>query len=135
MKFRNIAIINKGDPLAKYLQHLFLNSSDSWQNKRLAFSCQTFLGWKEQPFLHWLQEGHAPCTGFVWSESINFILDCLTLGCCNFLRHPHAAVAAPLGSSKEQAYSLALPHSAYFGHIKIQHLLVSRPKDLQIQGI
>lgn len=135
MKFRNFDVINKSDPLAKYLQPLFLSSLDRWQNTRFAISCQSVFEWKRQPFRHCIQERDAPCTGFVWQESIYFLLDCLMLGCCNFLPHPRAPVANPLSSSEEQEYSLALPHSVYFSLIKIQCLLVSRAEDLQIQGI
>lgn len=49
MKFRNF-IINKSDPLSKYLLPLFLSSPDSWRNTAFAFSCQSVFGWKKQTF-------------------------------------------------------------------------------------
>lgn len=57
------------------------------------------------------------------------------LGCCNFLPYPCVSAASPLGSSEEQKYSLALPHSVYFSLIKIPCLLVSIAEDSEIQSI
>lgn len=57
------------------------------------------------------------------------------LACCNFLPHSCAPVVTPLGSFKDQDYSLAFPQSVYFSLIKIQCLLLSKAEDLQIQGI
>lgn len=57
------------------------------------------------------------------------------LGCCSFLPYPCVSVATPLGSSEEQKYSLALPHSVYFSPTKISCLHVSVADDSEIQSI
>lgn len=63
------------------------------------------------------------------------MLDRLMLACCNFLPHSCAPVATPLGSFKDQDYSLVLRQSVYFSLIKIQCLLLSKAEDFQIQDI
>lgn len=135
MKFRHFDIINKSDPLSKCLLPLFLNSPDSWRNTAFAFTCQSSLDGKSRHFdIVSSREMHLTQVLFDRNTFI-FMLDCLMLACSNFLPHSCAPVATPLGSFKDQEYSLAFPQSVYFSLIKTQCLLVSKAEGLQIQGI